>query len=102
MWRSIDSGLLVSHERNLVVATAMVVLTAGGEGILDSQQWLRPIPKAGPDEEGEKKKVDESEKKVVPKKRTKPTTATQKEEQIKSLLFQLDGNGLGVFPWRGS
>lgn len=29
---------------------------AGGEGILDSQQWLRPIPKAGPDqEEGEKK-----------------------------------------------
>lgn len=48
-----------------MVATAMVVLTAcviqtsaaGGEGILDSQQWLRPIPKAGPDEEGKKGKM---------------------------------------------
>lgn len=61
-WRSIDSGLLVSHERNLVVATAMVVLTAaGGEGILDSQQWLRPIPKAGPDEE--KKRLMKAKKK---------------------------------------
>lgn len=41
-------------------------------------KWLRPIAKAGPQPMMEKK-VDE---------RTKPTTATQKEEQIKSLVFQ--------------
>lgn len=50
-------------------------------------KWLRPIANAGP-QPMMKKKVDE---------RTKPTTATQKEEQIKTLVFQPNSLFLVVF-----
>lgn len=60
---------------------------AGGGGMIDAQQVAEADCECGSATDDEKK-VDE---------RTKPTTATQKEEQIKTLVFQPNSLFLVVF-----